>query len=116
MQPPENNTIPIEIDVHEVKRLIDSEAELLLVDCREQPENEYCRIEGSFLIPMNETPYRLSELEDHRDKRIIVYCHLGFRSLQVTQWLRTQGFDQVQNMTGGIDVWSEIIDPDIPRY
>lgn len=115
-QTPENETTPIEIDVHEVKRLMDSDAVVLLVDCREQPENEYCRIEGSQLIPMNETPSRLSELEAHREKRIVIYCHHGTRSLFVAQWLRIQGLNQVQNMTGGIDVWSQVIDPEIPRY
>ena len=115
-QTPENDAIPIEIDVDEVKRLMDSEAEMLLVDCREQPENEFCRIEGSQLIPMNQTPGRLNDFEAHREKRIIVYCHLGTRSLFVAQWLRTQGFDQAQNMTGGIDVWSQMIDPAVPRY
>jgi rhodanese-related sulfurtransferase len=115
-QTPENDAIPIEIDVQAVKQLIDSKAEFLLVDCREQSENEYCRIEGSQLIPMNETPKRLSELENHRGKRIVIYCHHGGRSLHVSQWLRAQGFDQVQNMTGGIDVWSQEIDQEVPRY
>ena len=111
----ENNAIPIEIDVHEVKRLFESKAEFLLVAASDR-RTSFCRIEGSQLIPMNETPSQLSELEGHREKRIVVYCHHGGRSLYVTQWLRAQGFDSVQNMTGGIDVWSQIIDPDIPRY
>lgn len=115
-QTPKNDSIPIEIDVHEVKRLIDSEAELLLVDCRERPENEFCRIEGSKLIPMNDTPVRLNEIEAHREKRIVVYCHHGIRSLHVARWLRAQGFSQAQNMAGGIDVWSQAIDTDVPRY
>ncbi len=112
----ENAATPIDIDVHSVKRLVDSEAEFLLVDCREPPEHEYCRIEGSRLIPMNETPNRLSELEGHRESRIVVYCHHGGRSLHVAQWLRAQGFDLVQNMSGGIDAWSLAIDPTLPRY
>lgn len=112
----ENDIFPIEIDVHEVKQMMDAKVEFLLVDCREKPENEYCRIQGSQLIPMNETPNRLDELEPHRESRIVVYCHHGGRSQQVVQWLRTQGFDQVQNMTGGIEVWSQEVDPEIPKY
>lgn len=115
-QNPDNEMIPIEINVQDTKQLMDSESELLLVDCREQPEIDFCRIEGSQPIPMNETPNRLSKLESYRDKRIIVYCHHGTRSLFVANWLRMQGFASVQNMTGGIDVWSQLIDPSIPRY
>jgi rhodanese-related sulfurtransferase len=113
---PENETCPIEIDVHEVKQLIDNQAEFLLVDCRESDENKYCQIDGCHLLPMNETPNRLSELEPHRQSQIVVYCHHGGRSFQVVQWLRSQGFSQAQNMSGGIDAWSQAIDPSIPRY
>ena len=115
-QTPENETIPLEIDDQAVKQLMDSETDVLLIDCREPAENEFCRIEGSQLIPMNETPSRLSEFEAEREKRIIVYCHHGMRSRFVVQWLRDRGLSQVQNMTGGIDIWSQVIDPEIPRY
>lgn len=115
-QSSENETLPIEIGVHEVKQLMDSEVDVLLVDCREQPEIEFCGIEGALVIPMNETPNRVSELEDHGEKRMVIFCHHGTRSLFVTRWLRSQGFDAAQNMTGGIDVWSQVIDSSIPRY
>ena len=113
---PDNRSVPIEINVHEVKRLLDSQSDFLLIDCRESFENEYCRIEGSWLIPMNETPDRIDELEPHRDSRIIIHCHHGGRSFQVVQWLRNQGFHYAQNMTGGIESWSQSIDPSVPRY
>ncbi len=116
---PENmteDTLPIEIDAQSVKQILDSGAELLLIDCREAHEFEFCKIERAVLIPMNETPNRLTELESHRESRIVVHCHHGGRSFQVVQYLRSQGFETVQNMTGGIDVWSQQIDPAIPRY
>lgn len=116
MAEPTNETLPIEIGVEDVKRLLDTETQLLLVDCREQPEVDFCQIDGALVIPMNETPHRVNELEPHRNHRIIVFCHHGTRSLMVAQWLRMQGFDSAQNMTGGIDVWSQLIDPDVPRY
>ena len=31
-------------------------------------------------------------------------------------WLRQQGYPQAQSMAGGIDVWSQTIDPTVPRY
>jgi len=106
----------IEIDVQSVKSLIDSETDFLLIDCREVSEHEHCRIEGSQLIPMNETPDRLSEIEAYQAKPIVVHCHFGGRSLQVVNWLRANGFPQAQNMTGGIDAWSCQIDQAVPRY
>lgn len=107
---------PLEIDVHAVKRLRDSEAAFLLLDCREPDEHVIARIPGAVLVPMGEIPERLALLAPHRDGRIVVHCHHGGRSLRVTRWLRAQGFTGAQNMAGGIDAWSVEIDPDTPRY
>ena len=111
-----DSELPIEIDVQSIKQMMDAEEDFLLIDCREQDEYALVHIEGSKLIPMNETPTRLAELESHRESRIVVHCHHGGRSLQVTHWLRQQGFSKVQNMTGGIDAWSAVVDPKLPRY
>ncbi len=107
---------PIEIDVHATQSLFGGGEDFLLLDCREQHENDHCRIEGSMLIPMNETPSRVEELEEYRDKRIVVHCHHGVRSLSVAQWLRNNGFPRVQSMAGGIDAWSLEINSDVARY
>lgn len=107
---------PIEIDVTNVKKLMDSDSECLLLDCREQNEFDHCQIKGSTLIPMNEIPERVSELESFRDKPLVVHCHHGGRSLRVVQWLRENGFETAQNMTGGIDVWSQEVDDTVARY
>ena len=103
-QTPESQ-FPIEISVTEVKQLLDS-GEIVLIDCREQNEYDHCRIDRSVLIPMNDVPAKLDLLEPHREKQIVVHCHLGGRSMKVTQYLRGQGFDKAQNMAGGIDAWS----------
>ena len=106
----------IEIDVQSVKSLLDSDTDFLLIDCREVAEHQHCCIEGSQLIPMNETPDRLAEIEAHSGKPIVVHCHHGGRSLQVVNWLRANGLPQAQNMTGGIEAWSNEIDDSVPRY
>lgn len=108
--------VPLEIDVVAVKELLDRKANLLVVDCREQDEHTYCQIEGSLLIPMNETPDRISEIESFRELPIVVYCHLGIRSFQVVSWLRMQGFANSQSMAGGIEAWSLRVDETMPRY
>ena len=108
--------LPLEIDVLSVKALFDRQEGFLLLDCREPKEDQIARIKGALLIPMREIPSRISELEPFRNKRVVVHCHHGGRSLRVTEWLRQQGFASAQNMTGGIDDWSLRIAPEIPRY
>lgn len=107
---------PIQIDVRTVEALRAAGADFLLLDCREQKEHDFARIEGAVLLPMSELAERVGELEPHRQRQIVVHCHHGGRSLRVTNWLRQQGFSKTQNMTGGIDAWSEQIDADVPRY
>jgi rhodanese-related sulfurtransferase len=99
-----------------VKGRLDAGDDFLLLDVREQSEFEIASIEGSMLLPMSEIQQRIGELEPHKDKDIVVLCHHGGRSHQVTMWLTQQGYNSVQNMSGGIDVWAQSIDPSIARY
>jgi rhodanese-related sulfurtransferase len=90
-----------------------------LLDCRKPDEFAAARIDGSTLFPMAEVPRRFDEIEDAaggKDRPIIVHCHHGRRSLQVTATLRGLGFTNVLSMAGGIDLWSRTIDPAVPRY
>lgn len=113
---PTGKVPPLEIDVQSVKSMLDRGTDFLLVDCREPDEYQHCRIQGSVLIPMNDTPLRLGEIERHSGKPIIVHCHHGKRSLQVVSFLRKNGLANAQSMAGGIDAWSCEIDPTVPRY
>ena len=106
----------LDVDVEQVKQMLDQNQQFLLLDCREPSELAVAKIEGSLHIPMRETIERQDELQEYRDQPIVVYCHHGGRSARVTHWLRANGFPQAQNMAGGIDWWSQTIDPDIPRY
>jgi len=106
----------IEISCEAVKRQLDQQAEFLLLDCRETEEYELVSIPGARLLPLSELPAQYQQLDTHRDRPIVVYCHHGMRSARATAWLREQGFAQVQSMTGGIDQWSLEIDPTLTRY
>lgn len=86
-----------------------------LLDVREPWEAALGAIQGSRLIPMGDLPSRAHQELDP-DTHIVVYCHHGVRSLSATMWLREQGFTQTQSLTGGIDAWSQKIDPSIARY
>jgi rhodanese-related sulfurtransferase len=109
--------LPFEISVADAADVLrDPAAPPLLLDCRTADEHQTASIAGSVLIPMQELPERVGELEAHRDRPVIVHCHHGMRSLRVTKWLRDQGFPQAQSMAGGIDAWSDQIDPAVPKY
>tara|TARA_R110002095_G_scaffold35763_3_gene33588 strand:- start:2974 stop:3303 length:330 start_codon:yes stop_codon:yes gene_type:complete len=106
----------LEIDCQTVKQKLDSNHPFLLLDCREQEEFNLVNIPESRLLPMSEIQQRVSELDDHREAEIIVYCHHGMRSMQVTAWLLQEGFTNVKSMQGGIDAWSCGIDDSKIRY
>jgi rhodanese-related sulfurtransferase len=108
--------LPDEIDVADVKQLRERGEKFLLLDVRNPDEYATAKIDGATLIPMGELQNRLAELEPHKNERIVVHCHHGGRSQRVTMFLRQQGFEDAQNMTGGIDAWSLQIDPKVPRY
>ena len=105
----------LEITVDQLKQQLDSTTPPLLLDVREPWEHATAHIEGSTLIPMNEIPGRAHQELDE-DAPILVMCHHGARSLSVATWLRQQGFDKAQSVSGGIDAWSRSIDPTVPRY
>jgi rhodanese-related sulfurtransferase len=105
----------LEITVDQLKALLTAEHPPLLLDVREPWEYATAHIEPSTLIPMNDIPGRAHQELDE-EAPILVLCHHGMRSLSVASWLRQQGFDKAQSVSGGIDAWSRTIDPTVPRY
>ena len=105
----------LEITVDQLKERLASANPPLLLDVREPWEYETAHIKGSTLVPMGEIPGRAHQELDE-DQPIAVLCHHGARSLSVANWLQQQGFAQAQSVRGGIDLWSQVIDPSIPRY
>ena len=106
----------LEISCQQTKELLDGEDPPILIDCREQHEYDFCRIEGAILIPLSDFSGRAEALFQHVDDHAIIYCHHGVRSLHATQYLHQQGFTNTLSMQGGIDAWSEKIDKAVERY
>lgn len=96
------------------KRIADGDNEFILLDCRKPEELLIAALPGATHIPMDEIPARIGELDAERE--IIVFCRTGRRSYSVAMWLMNQGFENVTNLTGGIDEWSQTVDPSVPRY
>jgi adenylyltransferase/sulfurtransferase len=111
--PPE---LPLEISCQQTASEVAADPSIVLLDCREQDEWDLVNIDDAVLLPMSQIAGRVSELEPHREHRVIVYCHHGGRSARVAQWLRQQGFAGAQSMAGGIDEWAQTIEPGMTRY
>jgi rhodanese-related sulfurtransferase len=104
-----------EITPEEVKSKLDAAEPFTLLDVRELWEFETAHIDGAKLIPMGDVPSRAHQELDPED-HVIVVCHHGVRSMNVTMWLRQQGFEKAQSMRGGIDAWSRRVDGEVPMY
>jgi len=102
------------ISPHELKRRMDAGERFELIDVREPFEYEIARIDSAKLIPLGEIAERLDELE--REQPIIIHCHSGMRSAQAVRLLQQRGFAKVYNLEGGIDAWSDQVDPNVPKY
>jgi rhodanese-related sulfurtransferase len=103
-----------QLSATELKNKIQQNEKLFLLDVREPHEFQYARIADSVLIPLNQLPQRLGELD--LDQEIVVICHHGMRSQQAAGYLVQSGFKNVANLTGGIDVWSCVWDSSVARY
>lgn len=101
------------ITVSELKSRLDAGTRPVLLDVREPWEYEAARIEGSTLVPMREMETRFGELDPSAET--IVICHHGTRSAFITQLLDRAGFDNVLNLEGGVDAYSQV-DATMPRY
>lgn len=86
----------------------------LVLDVREPWELEIAALPNSLTIPLGTIPRRVDDIP--HDRPIAVLCHHGARSAQATVWLLTHGFADVVNIGGGIDAWSRLVDPAVPRY
>ncbi|QNI38149.1 rhodanese-like domain-containing protein [Edaphobacter albus] len=104
-----------EISAEDLVQKIQQNAPPLLLDVREPWEFNIASLPGSLLMPMGEVSSRAHQELDP-DQPIVVLCHHGMRSLSVTMWLRDQGFEHVQSLSGGIDHWARAIDPRVSRY
>ncbi|MDY6942090.1 MAG: rhodanese-like domain-containing protein [Pseudomonadota bacterium] len=104
-----------ETTVQALKARIDSgDTDFVLLDVREAWECQIAALPNATHIPMGQIPSRINELP--KDREIVVYCHHGGRSAQVTHHLIRNGFDRAMNLAGGIDAWSREIDNQIARY
>lgn len=103
-----------EISPQDLKGRLDRREAPLLLDVRQDWETQLCRLPNAVHIPIEELELRVEEL--NAQDEIVVYCHKGVRSAAVAEYLRSLGFANVRNLTGGLDLWAHVIDPAMRRY
>lgn len=86
----------------------------LILDVREQHEWDYAHLPNSVHIPLRMLPISFKELPKDRD--ILCLCHHGMRSQQAAEFLQQRGFENLLNLSGGIDRYAVEVDPGLPRY
>lgn len=107
---------------NDLREHLNAGSPLILLDVREDVERHYCTIDVPPTVLDVHVP--ISEISDRFDvlrrclggRPLVIYCHHGVRSLATAHWLASQGFSDVINLEGGIDAWSQTIDPTVPRY
>lgn len=103
-----------QISAIELKEKLQKGETLKLIDVREPEEFVWAQINGTELMPLSEFPKWCDELNPADE--IVFICHHGIRSAQVCSILANNGFENLWNLSGGIDAWSIEVDRNVPRY
>lgn len=102
-----------QLSAPELKAMIDEGRSFEFVDVRTPEERAVARIEGSRLLDKEYYDYLLGL---DRTTPIVFQCHHGMRSQGAAEHCLGEGFRNLYNLQGGIDAWSQLVDPSVPRY
>ena len=102
------------ITPNELKSILESGKNIKFIDVREQWEHEIASVNGAELLPLTKFGEWVAGLKT--EDEIIVMCHHGIRSANVCTFLVSNGFENVYNLEGGMDLWSLDVDQNVPRY
>jgi molybdopterin/thiamine biosynthesis adenylyltransferase/rhodanese-related sulfurtransferase/molybdopterin converting factor small subunit len=103
-----------DITAPELKERLDAGEPLMLLDVREPHEWDIAHLDGATLIPVSQITARANELSTADE--IVLYCKGGTRSARALNELRDLGFRKLKNLRGGINAWSQEVDPSVPLY
>jgi rhodanese-related sulfurtransferase len=109
-----------DIAIDEVPKTIASNKEIIILDVRSPEEHngtiegrlKIGKLNGAININIEELPQRVEELEQYKDREIIVYCTHSHRSRRASYILNKNGFTKVRNMADGISHWEDRNIPD----
>jgi rhodanese-related sulfurtransferase len=101
-----------DITAKDLKARLDAGESLNMIDVREPHEWDMQHLPGVQKISLGLIPQKLAELEDLKDKEVILICRSGNRSGRATEFLKNNGFSNPRNLAGGMLNWRAEIDPD----
>jgi rhodanese-related sulfurtransferase len=99
--------------LHEMRQRGES---IYLVDVRQPWEHELVHLPDDVLVPLDRLADHADEIAPPDGALIVTYCHHGIRSLNAAAILQQLGYARVASLQGGIDAWSQRVDPSLPRY
>lgn len=109
-----------EVTPVETKRLLDSGADVLVIDVRLEPEWDFAHLKNSVHVPLDELEARAEEIQSLAAKkpgcRVLALCHHGIRSMKAAAFFRAIGLTNAKSIAGGLDAWSKGADTTVPRY
>jgi sulfur-carrier protein adenylyltransferase/sulfurtransferase len=106
----------MEITPRETKKLLDERTDFVFIDCRLPSEAAITKIDGAQLIPLQQIQQHSEQLMQWKDRKIVVHCKVGGRSMQFAHILKQSGFTDVRSMAGGILLWNKDVNPGGPQY
>jgi len=112
---PGGHSLLEEVNPAELALELDGPTPPLLVDVRTAEERAIATIEPSLHLDLGEF-VDPAPSEIPKDAGVVIYCHSGMRSAQAAMWLKANGWSRPRSLAGGIDEWSLVVDPRIPRY
>lgn len=96
-----------DITTEELRKKLDDKEEFVFIDVREPYEYDQFNL-GAKLIPLASLPLAIEELNEYKDKEIVIHCRSGARSGNAKQYLASLGFQNVRNLLGGVLRWQEL--------
>jgi monothiol glutaredoxin len=102
-----------QLSASDLKSMMDKGLAFELVDVRTEEERAVARIDGARLL---DKAYHDDLLGLDRNTTIVFQCHHGIRSQSAAEYFLREGFQNLYNLVGGIDAWSQLVDPSVPRY
>jgi rhodanese-related sulfurtransferase len=105
-----------EITVQQLQALRSAGEPVFLLDVRQPWEHDIAALPDSLLIPLDQLANRAREVRPPEKTALVVYCHHGIRSRMAAGILERLGHSDVLSLAGGIDAWSQVVDPRVPRY
>jgi len=97
----------VDITTEELKEKLDNKEDFVFIDVREKHEFDEFNI-GAKLIPLGTLPDALNDLEEFKEKEIVVHCRSGARSANAKNYLAQMGFKNVKNLLGGVLRWIDL--------